>query len=35
VPGTAKTSVYAYSNELDRWLENVDAETAAEAEETG
>jgi len=35
VPGTTKTSVYAYSNELDRWLENVDVETAVQAEETG
>ncbi len=26
VPGTAKTSVYAYSNELDRWLGNTGAE---------
>jgi tetratricopeptide (TPR) repeat protein len=33
VPGTAKTSVYAYSNELDRWLEQADAETPDQAEE--
>ncbi len=26
VPGTTKTSVYAYSNELDRWLQSPDAE---------
>ncbi len=35
VPGTAKASVYAYSNELDRWLENADAETEDQAEQTG
>jgi tetratricopeptide (TPR) repeat protein len=35
VPGTAKTSVYAYSNELDRWLEHTDAEREVQAEEVG
>ncbi len=33
VPGTAKTSVYAYSNELDRWLENTDGATEDRTEE--
>jgi tetratricopeptide (TPR) repeat protein len=35
VPGTAKTSAYAYSYELDRWLKNADAETENRAEEAG
>src|SRR5579863_1082434 len=33
VPGTAKTSVYAYSNELDRWLDYGETETPEEAGE--
>ena len=33
VPGIAKTSVYAYSSELDRWLQNADAEAANQPEE--
>jgi tetratricopeptide (TPR) repeat protein len=33
VPGTAKTSVYAYSNELDHWLESTDTETEDQAGE--
>jgi tetratricopeptide (TPR) repeat protein len=35
VPGTAKTSVYAYSNELDRWLKHADAEPENRTAETG
>lgn len=33
VPGKAKTSVYAYSSELDQWLESAEAETETTAEE--
>lgn len=32
VPGKAKTSVYAYSGELDDWLETAEAETETKAE---
>ncbi len=35
VPGIAKTSVYAYSNELDRWLKHADAEPENRSAETG
>ena len=33
VPGKAKTSVYAYSSELDQWLESAEAETETKADE--
>lgn len=33
VPGKAKTSVYAYSSELDQWLEAAEAETETRADE--